>query len=158
MPTTPAANRFRKLITDISRLYINARKIQFQFVWQTGRKIVEEEQGGAMRAEYGAGLISHVSEVLTEKYGVGFSVSNLRKMRQFYMLNQKHSVASELDWTDYVELLPVEDARTRKRLEQRIIKEELTSKAVRQILNSTNCGCAGLIVPSRVRFLQFIND
>lgn len=134
MPTTPATNRFRKLITDISRLYINARKIQIQFAWETGRRMVEEEQNGEMRAAYGSSLLARVSEVLAKKYGAGFSESNLRKMRHFYLLNPKQSVATELDWTDYVELLPIEDARTRQRLEQRILKENLNSKEVRQIV------------------------
>lgn len=134
MPTTPATNRFRKLITDISRLYLNARKIQIQFAWETGRRMVEEEQNGQMRAEYGASLLAQVSEVLTKKYGSGFSETNLRKMRRFYLLNQKQAVPPELDWTDYVELLPIEDARTRKRLEQRILKENLTSDEVRKIV------------------------
>ena len=116
MPNTPATNRFRKLITDISRLYLNARKIQLQFAWETGRRIVEEEQNGAMRAEYGSSLLAQVSKALTKKYGAGFSESNLRKMRHFYLLNQKQSVPTELDWTDYVELLPIEDEKTRKRL------------------------------------------
>ncbi len=95
---------------------------------------MEEEQSGEMRAEYGAELVSHVSEILTKKYGAGFSVSNLRKMRQFYLLNQKHSISSELDWSDYVELLPIQDQTTRKRLEQRILKEDLTSVEIRNIV------------------------
>ncbi len=134
MPNTPATNRFSKLITDISRLYLNARKIQIQFALETGRRIVEEEQNGAMRAEYGSSLLAQVSKALTKKYGAGFSESNLRKMRHFYVLNQKQSVTTELDWTDYVELLPIQDKKTHKQLEQRILKENLTSVEIRKIV------------------------
>ncbi|MDR2382715.1 MAG: DUF1016 N-terminal domain-containing protein, partial [Prevotellaceae bacterium] len=60
----------------------------FQMVetyWRIGEKIVEE-QGGAERAKYGDGLIVSLSRKLTAEFGNGFSVRNLRAMRQFYLL------------------------------------------------------------------------
>ena len=134
MPNVPAVDRFRKLVDDISRLYANARQVQLQFAWQTGRRIVEEEQDGAMRAQYGTGLLLQLSKTLSEKYGAGFSKSNLLKMRRFYLLNQKKSVPTQLDWTDYVELLPVRDEKTRQRLERRILKEDLNSSQIRRLV------------------------
>ena len=134
MLRVPAVDRFRKLIDDISRLYLDARWVQLQFAWQTGRRIVEEEQDGAMRARYGAGLLLQLSKTLSEKYGAGFSKSNLLKMRRFYLLNQKESVTTQLDWTDYVELLPVKDEKTRQRLERRILKEDLNSIQIRRLV------------------------
>ena len=134
MPSVPALARFRKLIDDISRLYVDARRAQVRFGWpagslreETGRRIVEEEQDGAMRAQYGTGLLLQLSKTLSEKYGAGFSKSNLLKMRRFYLLNQKESVTTQLDWTDYVELLLVKDEKTRQRLEQCILREDLNS-------------------------------
>ena len=53
--------------------------------WLVGRRIVEYEQGGETRAEYGAELIRQLSADLNARYGRGFSVSNLRQMRAFYM-------------------------------------------------------------------------
>jgi len=140
MPNTPAINRFHNLIDDISRLYIKARNMQVQFGWETGRRLIEEEQNGAMRAAHGSALIHKVSKVMTQKYGIGFSVSNLRKMRQFYLLNQKHSISSELDWSDHVELLPIKDDKTRKRLEERILEEDLTSAELRQLVQKIRKG------------------
>jgi len=134
MPNVPAVDRFRKLIDDISRLYLDARRVQLQFAWQTGRRIVEEEQDGAMRARYGTGLLLQLSKTLSEKYGAGFSKSNLLKMRRFYLLNPKESVPTQLDWTDYVELLPVKDEKTRQRLERRILKEDLNSSQIRRLV------------------------
>ena len=49
MPAAPAVARFHKLIDTISRLYVNARRVQVQFAWETGRLIVVEEQDGKMR-------------------------------------------------------------------------------------------------------------
>ncbi|HSA30505.1 MAG TPA: hypothetical protein P5160_01760 [Candidatus Omnitrophota bacterium] len=47
MPTNlPAKNRFQKLVEDISALYTNAREAQVRFAWETGRRIVQEEQNG----------------------------------------------------------------------------------------------------------------
>ena len=134
MPNVPAVDRFRKLVDDISRFVEDARRVQVRFGWETGRRIVEEEQDGAMRAAYGKRLIPEVSKVLTEKYGPGFSENVLRKTRQFYLRNPIQPLAVELDWTDYVDLLPVKDEKTRKRLEQRIIKEDLNSSQIRQLV------------------------
>ena len=114
MPGVPAVDRFRRLVDDISRLYVDARRVQLQFAWQTGRRIVEEEQDGAMRAQYGTGLLPQLSKTLSEKYGAGFSKSNLLKMRRFYLLNQKESVTTQLDWTDYAELLLEHGHATRR--------------------------------------------
>ena len=52
--------------------------------YEVGRQIVEEEQGGKARAEYGRGLIKKLSEYLTQKFGRGFSLSTLKNARQFY--------------------------------------------------------------------------
>ena len=51
---TPALNRFQKFIDDIYRLYIKASNAQVQSGWEIGRRLVEEEQHGAIRAEYGS--------------------------------------------------------------------------------------------------------
>jgi len=134
MPGVPALVRFHKLVDDISRLYVDARRAQVRFGWATGRRIVEEEQNGGVRAAYGAALLPRLSKVLTEKYGPGFSVNVLRKMRQFYLLNPIQPISVELDWSDHVELLPVKDAKTRKRLERRILKENLNSFQLRRLV------------------------
>jgi endonuclease YncB( thermonuclease family) len=134
IPGVPAVDRFRKLVDDISRLYMDARRAQVRFAWETGRRIVEEEQDGAMRAAYGSELILRLSNALTGKYGSGFSENVLWKMRQFFLLNPILPMSVELDWSDYVELLPVKDEKTRRRLERRVIKEHLTSAQIRQLV------------------------
>ena len=53
--------------------------------WLVGREIVEEEQQGAKRAEYGKRLIADLSLRLTERYGKGFSVAHLKNIRQFHL-------------------------------------------------------------------------
>ncbi|NGZ28563.1 MAG: DUF1016 domain-containing protein, partial [Magnetococcales bacterium] len=57
-----------------------------QAYWQIGRLIVENEQGGLARAEYGKRILEDLSRRLTEEFGKGFSVHNLRNFRQFYLI------------------------------------------------------------------------
>ena len=143
MPDVPAVAGFHKLIDNISRLYLNARRAQVRFAWpigslreETGRLIVLEEQNGETRAAYGKELIPKLSKELTKKYGLGFSVSILWKMRQFYLHNSILPTSIELDWSDYIELLPVKDGKTRKRLEQRILKEDLNTIEIRRLVRA----------------------
>lgn len=53
--------------------------------WKIGQRIVEEEQAGKSRAEYGIKLIENLSKYLTDTFGKGLSEANLRNMRQFYL-------------------------------------------------------------------------
>ncbi len=88
--------------------------IHVRTCWEAGRHIVEYEQGGADRAEYGARLLPRLAEQLTAEFGKGFDASNLYKMSQFYRLFPKlDAVRPELSWTHYRSLLRVEDERAR---------------------------------------------
>jgi predicted nuclease of restriction endonuclease-like (RecB) superfamily len=81
------------LLTDISDLLDHARRTSARSVnsiltatyWEIGRRIVEFEQGGKARAEYGEGLWKRLATDLTARYGRGFSKSNLASMRGFYL-------------------------------------------------------------------------
>lgn len=82
--------------------------------WNIGRLIVEDEQQGKTRAEYGKGVLDDLSERLTAEFGKGFDVTNIRKMRQFYTLFPiRDSVSLELSWTHYRHLLKVESEKSR---------------------------------------------
>ncbi len=99
-----------QLLKNISALLENARKKVVVAVNQTivltyfeiGRIIVEDDQGGENRAEYGKNLLKDLSVHLTEKFGRGFSASNLQQMTQFYLSfsnSQTVSVKSEIGQT-----------------------------------------------------------
>ena len=103
-------------------LIINSRKIVYQtanFImvetyWRIGEKIVEE-QGGAERAKYGDELIAGLSVKLTSEFGKGFTVRNLRAIRQFYLQFPKwHALRAELNWTHYRSLIRVENPKARE--------------------------------------------
>jgi len=88
--------------------------VQVRTYWEIGRHIVEFEQGGAERAEYGSRLLSRLAESLTVEFGAGFDVSNLRKMRQFYLYFPiQDALRPELSWTHYRTLLRVESEAVR---------------------------------------------
>jgi len=89
----------KKLYTQIVVLLQSARNNVLRAVNQTmvltyceiGKMLVEEEQGGKDRAEYGKELLKGLSEVLTKEFGKGFSVKNLERMRSFYQIYGKSS-------------------------------------------------------------------
>lgn len=95
-------------------LYRTANTTMVKAYWHIGRTIVEEEQSGSDRAEYGKELIKQLAEQLTKKYGKSFSERNLWYIKQFYqqwtILN---AVRSELSWTHYRLLLKVENEQAR---------------------------------------------
>ncbi len=98
---------YTSLVQDIAELYGRARKTTAEAYWQIGRRIVEQEQQGDGKAEYGVRLLEHLSEDLQRKLGSGFSIRNLRNMRRFYVHHRIRQAPAELNWTQHVELLPV---------------------------------------------------
>ena len=99
----------KELIQNISALLENARKRTMVAVNQTmvltyfeiGRMIVEEEQNGENRAEYGKILLFDLALHLTKRFGRGFSETNLKQMRQFYLsYSIRQTVSDELEIDD----------------------------------------------------------
>ncbi|MCF7794641.1 MAG: PDDEXK nuclease domain-containing protein [Candidatus Cloacimonetes bacterium] len=83
--------------------------------WQIGNTIVEDELEGNYRADYGKEILQSLSVKLTEHFGKGFDVTNLRKMKQFYSLFPKQDAVSlELSWTYYRHLLRLDKEVARK--------------------------------------------
>lgn len=100
----------KELLQSISALLENARKKVAVAVNQTmvltyfeiGRMIVEDEQNGENRAEYGKTVLKELSVHLTERFGKGFSSTNLKQMRQFYMsYSIRQTLSDELQNSDY---------------------------------------------------------
>ena len=101
-----------KLYANVSEILANARKraytaVNFAMVesyWLIGQQIVEHEQHGEARANYGKGLLKELAARLTTDFGKGFDERELRKMRQFYQTFQKRdTLRPELTWSHYLE-------------------------------------------------------
>lgn len=133
------------LVNDLRSIVSKARIKAFAAVnyslversWRIGQRIVEQEQNGASRAEYGKHVIEIASAALTEEFGKGFSDTNIRTFRKFFLifrnleiqqtlsdesslLPQKGQTASAqfelrlLPWSHYERLIRVEDRKARE--------------------------------------------
>ncbi len=92
-----------------NKAYSSVNSIMVEAYWNIGRIIIEEEQEGKEKANYGENLIKILSKKLTLELGKGFNERNLRNMRQFYLLFMNwNAVRAELSWTHYRLLLKVE--------------------------------------------------
>lgn len=134
---------YSDLIESISALIEQARvevryavnQAMVQSYWQIGKMIVEHEQQGQERAEYGAQQLKQISVALTERFGKGFGVGNLRNMRQFYFsFPNHHALRSELSWTHYRALIRVENPGARDWYLKESINQSWSARALeRQI-------------------------
>ena len=93
-----------KKVKDYSK-----NKYELEKYYQVGKLLIEA-QGGETRAKYGDGLIKEYSKKLTMELGKGYTVSNLKYMRKFYLIFSKgHALRDQLTWTHYRELLVLND-------------------------------------------------
>lgn len=123
----------KNFLQDISELLDSARKqaktaVNLSMVYayyEIGRRIYEEEQQGKERADYGKYLLKELSEYLLKRFGKGFSVTNLKQMRKFYLTyvdNQIGQIVSDqfknlptvssgrkffLSWSHYLKLMRI---------------------------------------------------
>lgn len=105
----------KKIVEESKKQVVrNVNTIMLQTYWSIGRRIVEEEQNGNYRAEYGSALLKELSKELTKEYGKGFSKSNLFSMRRFFIEYEKfQTVSGKLSWSHYLLLLGVSDLNAR---------------------------------------------
>ncbi len=110
--------QYSTLIEQIGTLLVEGRReanravnnIMVQTYWGIGRYIVEFEQGGEVRAEYGKSLLVQLSKDLTLRYGDGFSRSNLQSMRRLYNAYPIcQTLSGKLSWSHYVEIINLDD-------------------------------------------------
>ena len=110
--------------------------------YEVGRMIAEEEQHGENRAEYGKYLLKSLSQYLSEQYGKGFSVTNLKQMRQFYLVYAKDQIGQTLSdqfknlptvssgrkfflsWSHYLKLMRIDNIEERHFYEIESIKND----------------------------------
>ena len=104
-----------------------------------GKRIVEEEQNGNERAEYGEKLIKNLSKRLTEEFGKGFSKRNLWQMKQFYLAYSKVQTVSaqfKLSWSHYLILMRMENIEERNFYEIESIQNNWSLRELKRQINS----------------------
>lgn len=105
--------------------------------WQIGQLIVEDEQSGAVQPEYGKAVLKRLSQRLSQDFGKGFDVRNLRYMRQFYLtFSNRNALRSDLSWTHYRLLLKVESEAARRWYMQEAGAEGWSTRALERQINS----------------------
>ena len=128
-------DEIKKILTDArNKVYQTANFAMVEAYWQIGKSIVEE-QNGEERAEYGIGLLKELSKQMTQDFGKGFTVSNLKNMRQFYLtFPNGYALRSELSWTHYRLLMRVENENARQFYMEEAIKSQWSTRQLeRQI-------------------------
>ncbi len=136
---------YEELIDSIGELLEFARKevsrtinnILIKTYWKIGKRIVEYEQKGGEKADYGTELLRKLSRDLRLKYGKGFSKSNVYLMRLLYLKYPKfQTLSGKLSWSHYVELLGVSDDLARSFYEKQCVKENWSVRELRRQINS----------------------
>ena len=120
------AEEIKKLVFDArNKVSLEVNKTLIDTYWNIGKTIIEKEQSGKIKAEYGKSILLKVSKKLTREIGKGFSKSNLFNMRRFYLTYSKIPAASGiLGWSHYCELISIKDENKRNFYE----KETINSK------------------------------
>jgi hypothetical protein len=141
--SAPNSNNLYQGIRDLllvarSQVRQTVNTAMVQTYWQIGRMIVESEQGGEKRAEYGKGVLSELAKRLTQEFGEGFKLSNLRNFRQFHLtfsLDEiRHTACSELSWSHLRLLMRVDVAAARAWYAREAVSQSWSVRALdRQI-------------------------
>ncbi|KGQ34330.1 hypothetical protein IO45_05055 [Gallibacterium anatis] len=134
------------IITDIKQIIAQSREnavraVDFQRVlmyWHIGKRIFEEEQQGQERADYGTYLIKYLAKQLEPELGSSFSYRNLNWYRQFYRTFPiVNALRSQLNWTQYRQLLRINDPDKREFYIGESIKNNWSSRQLERPINSS---------------------
>lgn len=137
---------YLKLIDSIGITIETARNRAVQAInnellsanWVVGKYIIEYEQNGNEKADYGSSLLTNLSKDLKSRFGRGFSKSNVYLMRQFYLKYPKfQSVTGKLTWTHYAEILGVSDDHARGFYEKQAINEKWSVRELKRQIDSS---------------------
>lgn len=139
-------NKYNQLLDNIGTTIEQARQNAIKAVntelvkanWEIGRHIIEYEQHGQERAEYGSKLLARLSKDLRQRYGKGFGRRNILDMRRFYLAYQKwQTVSAKLSWSHYIALIGVSDDTSRKFYEKQALNENLSVRELERQINSS---------------------
>jgi predicted nuclease of restriction endonuclease-like (RecB) superfamily len=141
----PSVNKYNQLLVNIGSTLQKAKENAIKAIntelvkanWEIGRHIVEFEQHGKEKADYGSALLTSLAKDLKTKYGKGFSKSNIYLCRLFYAKYQKfQTVSGKLSWSHYAELLTVSDDLARSFYEKQSVKENWSFREMKRQIDS----------------------
>ena len=130
-------SEIKKILTNArNKVYQTANFAMVEAYWQIGKSIIEEQKGEE-RAEYGSGLLKELSKQMTQDFGKGFTVSNLKNMRQFYLnFPNSYALRSELSWTHYRLLMRVENENARQFYLDEAVKSQWSTRQLERQINT----------------------
>lgn len=157
--TVVHTREYGSLVGDITKLLEHSRRASARSInaimtatyWEIGRRIVEFEQKGEKRAEYGKAIIERLSSDLSSKFGRGFSRQNLQQMRQFYLFFPSERICQTpsgestlaqmascfpLPWSAYVRLLAVKNEHARQFYETEALQGGWSVRQLDRQINS----------------------
>jgi predicted nuclease of restriction endonuclease-like (RecB) superfamily len=137
---TSFINDIKAILSEArSKVYKSVNEIMTKTYFEVGKKIVEEEQKGHSRAGYGKEILKNLSIELTKEFGKGFSVANLKNMRQFYIsFRNRQTVSSEfkLSYSHYIFLSRIKNENERNFYEIESSKNGWSLRELRRQLDT----------------------
>ena len=136
----------KKIIEEIKEVIVSSRqKVAYEVnntmllaYWNVGKIIVENEQNGNIKAEYGKQVMKELSKELRKILGSGFSVSNLFNMRRFYITYPKfQTLSGKLSWSHYCELLSIENIDERNFYEKECINSNWSVRELKRQIDTS---------------------
>lgn len=167
------------IYNDISELlkvarataYYSVNSVMIETYWKIGKRIVEEEQAGKIRAEYGSNLIGSLSAYLTETFGRGFSEANLRNMRQFYSMYPEfdRQCLANLSWSNITRILRIDNSDERDYYIKEAVSQNWSYRQLERNIRSgyyyrllsnqeNNKVKQGNQLPSKISAKEFVKD
>jgi predicted nuclease of restriction endonuclease-like (RecB) superfamily len=131
-------DQIRRVLLDAQRSVSHAVNIAMvQAYFEVGRLIVEDEQHGEARAEYGKETLAHLSKRLTLEFGRGFSRQNLQNMKQFYLSFQNcQTLSGKLSWSHYTLLMRLDNEQARNFYLKEVESENWSVRELDRQINS----------------------
>lgn len=144
--TTEISTQNMPFFADIAELLTQARSNAYRTVnsimvetyWKIGRRIVEEEQNGKTRAEYGERLIENLSRYLTDTFGKGFSEANIKDMRSFYLTFPEFArqCLTNLSWSNICLILRIDNKEERDYYMQEAAEQNWSYRLLKRNIKS----------------------
>ena len=121
--------------------YKSSNAILLNMYWEIGRLIVEDEQKGQIKAEYGKATLKNLSKQLTLEFGAGFDERNLNNMRAFYRsFPIWNAVRPELSWTHYRIISRIENEQLRFQYIEHAIDENWDTRTLQRNIKTQYVG------------------
>ena len=122
------------------KAYAAVNTTMVEAYWSIGQRIVEEEQGGSARADYGSHLIRNLARALGEEFGKGISVANLWNFRQFYLTfpdaGKSYALRSQLSWTHWRLVMRVENPGARAYYIEETARQQWSSRVLERAIQT----------------------